>query len=177
MYDVPEQGGRRVVVTGASSGTGPEAAKRLAGAGAEVVLAVRTPATGEQARAGIRAEHPEAELEVRRLDLADQASAREFAEGIAAGGRPVNVLVNNAGAIAIRKRRPARRTIVPPQDVRTGTEPLLYAIADPGAYHGRANGLVGPTRKVAVPRGARSDDLAARLWRTAEELTGSCLPG
>lgn len=43
MYQVPNQTGRRIIVTGANSGTGKEAAKRLAAAGAEVVLAVRTP--------------------------------------------------------------------------------------------------------------------------------------
>ena len=57
MYAVPDQTGRYAVVTGANSGTGKETAKRLAGAGAEVVLAVRTAAKGEQAAAEIREVH------------------------------------------------------------------------------------------------------------------------
>ena len=58
MYVVPDQTGKLAVVTGANSGTGKEAAKRLAAAGARVVMAVRTVAKGEAARAEILAEHP-----------------------------------------------------------------------------------------------------------------------
>ena len=89
MYTVPDQAGRRVIVTGANSGTGKEAAMRLAEAGAHVIMAVRTPAKGEQARAEILGRHPEARLEVRRVDLADLASVREFSEGLLAEGTPV----------------------------------------------------------------------------------------
>ena len=88
MYTVPDQAGRLVVVTGANSGTGKEAARRLAEAGAHVIMAVRTPAKGEQARAEILARHPGARLEVRRVDLADLASVREFADGLLADGTP-----------------------------------------------------------------------------------------
>jgi NAD(P)-dependent dehydrogenase (short-subunit alcohol dehydrogenase family) len=58
MYRVPGQAGRLFVVKGANSGLGREAARRLAGAGAHVVLAVRTLAKGEQAREAILAEFP-----------------------------------------------------------------------------------------------------------------------
>ena len=104
MYEVPRQDGRRIVITGANSGTGKEAARRLAIAGAEVILAVRTPSKGEDARAEIEAEAPGARLEVRQLDLADLSSVREFASGIVADGRPLHVLVNNAGVMAPRRR-------------------------------------------------------------------------
>jgi NAD(P)-dependent dehydrogenase (short-subunit alcohol dehydrogenase family) len=100
MYTVPDQAGQRVIVTGANSGTGKEAARRLAEAGARVIMAVRTPAKGEQARAEILARHPGARLEVRRIDLADLASVREFSEGLLAEGTPVDVLINNAGVMA-----------------------------------------------------------------------------
>ncbi|TQM78665.1 short subunit dehydrogenase [Saccharothrix saharensis] len=104
MYEVPDQHGKYIVVTGANSGTGKEAAKRLAGAGADVVLAVRTGTKGEQAKAEILAAHPGATLEVRRLDLADQSSVRGFADGLVAAGRPVDVLVNNAGVMNVPAR-------------------------------------------------------------------------
>ena len=50
MYTVPDQTGRRIIITGANSGTGLEATRRLAAAGAEVVMAVRNLAKGEAAR-------------------------------------------------------------------------------------------------------------------------------
>jgi NAD(P)-dependent dehydrogenase (short-subunit alcohol dehydrogenase family) len=100
MYAVPDQAAKHIVVTGANSGTGKEAARRLAQAGAHVVLAVRTMAKGEQARAEILAAQPGAQLDVRRIDLADLASVQEFADGLIADGVPVDVLVNNAGVMA-----------------------------------------------------------------------------
>jgi NAD(P)-dependent dehydrogenase (short-subunit alcohol dehydrogenase family) len=100
MYSVPDQTGKLIVVTGANSGTGQEATRRLAAAGAHVVMAVRTVAKGEQARAEILAQHPGAQLEVRRVDLADLASVREFADGLFTGGTPIDLLINNAGVMA-----------------------------------------------------------------------------
>ena len=100
MYVVPDQSGKLAVVTGANSGTGKETTRRLAGAGARVVMAVRTVTKGEQARAEILAQHPHAQLEVRRVDLADLDSVKEFAEGLIADGAPLDVLVNNAGVMA-----------------------------------------------------------------------------
>jgi NAD(P)-dependent dehydrogenase (short-subunit alcohol dehydrogenase family) len=104
MYAVPDQAGKLIVVTGANSGIGKEAARRLAAAGAHVVLAVRTVAKGEQARAEILAQHPSARLEVRRVDLAELASVREFADGMATDGIPVDLLINNAGVMAPPRR-------------------------------------------------------------------------
>ncbi len=104
MYEVPALTGRTIVVTGANSGTGREAAKRLAAAGAEVIMAVRTPGKGEAAREEIVAEFPSAKLEVRRLDLAELASVQEFADRLIAEGRTVHALVNNAGVMAPPKR-------------------------------------------------------------------------
>ncbi len=104
MYVVPGQGGRTFVVTGANSGTGREAARRLAAAGARVVLGVRTPAKGEEARTAILAESPGADVLVRRLDLADLRSVREFADGLLADGTPVGALLNNAAVMAPTRR-------------------------------------------------------------------------
>ncbi|MFF3753585.1 SDR family oxidoreductase [Streptomyces sp. NPDC002018] len=100
MYTVPDLTGKLAVVTGANSGTGKEATRRLAAAGARVVMAVRTVAKGERARAEILAEHPRAQLDVRRIDLAELASVREFADGLLADGTSLDLLVNNAGVMA-----------------------------------------------------------------------------
>ncbi|MGW5719995.1 SDR family oxidoreductase [Amycolatopsis sp. NPDC003865] len=104
MYQVPDQHGKLAVVTGANSGTGKETAKRLAAAGADVVLAVRTPEKGEQARREILAAHSGARVEVRRIDLADLASVGAFADGLLAEGRPLDLLVNNAGVMTPPRR-------------------------------------------------------------------------
>ncbi len=90
--DIPSQDGRTALVTGANSGIGLVAARELARAGARVVLAVRDPARGEKAAAGIPGER-----EVRTLDLADLASVRELAEGWEGD---LDILVNNAGVMA-----------------------------------------------------------------------------
>jgi NAD(P)-dependent dehydrogenase (short-subunit alcohol dehydrogenase family) len=103
-YTVPQQNGRRFIVTGANSGTGLEATRRLALAGAEVVLAVRSVEKGEAAKSAILREAPDATLEVRRLDLADLASVREFAAGVVEDRRPVQALVNNAGVMIPPRR-------------------------------------------------------------------------
>jgi NAD(P)-dependent dehydrogenase (short-subunit alcohol dehydrogenase family) len=96
VYEVPDQSGRRIIVTGANSGTGLEATRRLAAAGAEVVMAVRNLAKGEAARADLLEAQPDARLELRHLDLAELASVRKFAAGI----DRVDTLVNNAGVMA-----------------------------------------------------------------------------
>ncbi|WP_305093994.1 oxidoreductase [Prescottella sp. R16] len=96
--DIVDQQGRTFVVTGANSGLGAEAATALVRAGAHVILACRDVGKGRDvaARLGERAE-------VRRLDLADLASVREFADSVDA----VDVLVDNAGVMAV----PLRRTV------------------------------------------------------------------
>ena len=71
---VPDQTGRRIVVTGASDGVGLGIATRLAAAGADVVMPVRNPAKGEAAVAKIRSAHPEARLTLESLDLSSLAS-------------------------------------------------------------------------------------------------------
>jgi NAD(P)-dependent dehydrogenase (short-subunit alcohol dehydrogenase family) len=89
---VPPQSGRRFVVTGASGGVGLATAQALAAAGGHVVLAVRNLDKGRAAATSIRGS-----VELGRLDVADLASVREFA----ASCGPVDVLVNNAGALAL----------------------------------------------------------------------------
>lgn len=117
MYEVADQHGRRFVITGANSGTGREAARRLAGAGASVVLAVRSPEKGETVRDEILREQPAAQLEVRQLDLADLSSVRSFAEGLLADGATLDVLVNNAGVMI----PPRRNTTVDGFELQFGT--------------------------------------------------------
>jgi NAD(P)-dependent dehydrogenase (short-subunit alcohol dehydrogenase family) len=103
--DMPPQTGRVAVVTGANSGLGQEIALALAVAGARVVLACRDRARAEAAAERIRNAAPPAELEVRALDLADLSSVRAFAEGFAADHDRLDLLVNNAGLMAVDEDR------------------------------------------------------------------------
>lgn len=104
MYEVPDQTGRTVVVTGANSGTGLESVRRLAAAGAHVVMAVRTLAKGEDAAERVRATVPEASLAVRRIDLASLSSVRAFADGLGRDHASIDTLVNNAGVMTPPQR-------------------------------------------------------------------------
>jgi len=104
VYIVPDQTGRHIVVTGANSGTGKEATARLAAAGARVTMAVRSLDKGEAARADILTRVPGADLHLRRIDLADLASVRAFADGMLADGERIDTLVNNAGVMIPPKR-------------------------------------------------------------------------
>jgi NAD(P)-dependent dehydrogenase (short-subunit alcohol dehydrogenase family) len=100
--DIPDQTGRLAVVTGANSGLGKSIARELGRAGATVVIAVRNTDKGEQAVADIRREVASAELSVQRLDLADLASVRSFAQAF--DHDHLDVLVNNAGIMAPPRR-------------------------------------------------------------------------
>jgi NAD(P)-dependent dehydrogenase (short-subunit alcohol dehydrogenase family) len=104
---MPDQRGRLVVITGANSGIGFEAAKALAGKGARVILAVRSATKGQAAIEKIRAAHPRAQVELEMLDLADLASVRAFAERFSARYSALPVLINNAGVMATPYRRTA----------------------------------------------------------------------
>ena len=105
---IPSLAGLRAVVTGANSGLGYETALALAAHGAQVTMAVRDTAKGDAAAQQIRAQAPQASIEVRRLDLADLASIDEFAwlwrESHPDG---LDMLINNAGIMAIPRRETA----------------------------------------------------------------------
>jgi NAD(P)-dependent dehydrogenase (short-subunit alcohol dehydrogenase family) len=90
--------GRRAIVTGGSSGLGIETARALAGAGAEVTLAVRDTDAGKRTAADITATTGNPAVHVNRLDLADQASVAAF---VANWSGPLQLLVNNAGIMAL----------------------------------------------------------------------------
>jgi NAD(P)-dependent dehydrogenase (short-subunit alcohol dehydrogenase family) len=97
--DIPDQAGALAVVTGANSGLGLGITRRLAAAGAEVILAVRNPEKGRQAMQDLLAENPGARLSVELIDLASLRSIADFVARLIAAGRPLNLLINNAGVM------------------------------------------------------------------------------
>jgi NAD(P)-dependent dehydrogenase (short-subunit alcohol dehydrogenase family) len=91
--DIPDLAGQTVIVTGANSGIGLEAAKALTAHGARVILAVRDEAKGTKAAGSLPAPGMN---EVRPLDLASLDSVRAFARDWSG---PVDLLINNAGVM------------------------------------------------------------------------------
>jgi NAD(P)-dependent dehydrogenase (short-subunit alcohol dehydrogenase family) len=98
--EIPDQHGRTVVVTGANSGLGLVTSRELARAGASVVMGCRNVDKGESAASEIRVEVPEAEVQVKQLDLADLSSVEVFAAGL----DHLDLLINNAGVMAPPRR-------------------------------------------------------------------------
>jgi NAD(P)-dependent dehydrogenase (short-subunit alcohol dehydrogenase family) len=103
--DVPDLSGRVAVVTGANAGVGWESSAVLAAAGAHVVMAARDPDRADAARARLIEAHPRASVEVVALDLASLESIRRAAATIASHHARVDVLVNNAGVMAVPEGR------------------------------------------------------------------------
>jgi hypothetical protein len=90
--DLPSFTGRTVIITGSNSGLGAITARELARNGAKIVMAVRNTSKGEAAAREIPGQ-----VEVRRLDLQDLSSVRQFADGIGTA----DILINNAGVMAV----------------------------------------------------------------------------
>jgi NAD(P)-dependent dehydrogenase (short-subunit alcohol dehydrogenase family) len=104
IKNIPSQTGRTAIVTGATSGIGYETALALAGAGAKVVMASRNQKKGAEAQTRIRATHPKADVSFETLDLASLDSVATFAERISQETPRLDLLVNNAGVMAIPTR-------------------------------------------------------------------------
>lgn len=103
--EVPDLRGRFVVVTGANSGLGFGLTKRLSAAGADVVMAIRDRAKGEAAIAAICRDVPSAKLTIKRLDLSSLKSVAALSEELTAQGRPIDILINNAGIMTPPRRQ------------------------------------------------------------------------
>jgi len=103
--NIPDLSGKTAVVTGGNGGLGLESAKALAGAGAHVVMAARNQDKAQAAYDEIVSEYPDASLEIVELDLASQESTKAAAASIAAAHPQIDILINNAGLMALPERR------------------------------------------------------------------------
>ena len=154
--------GRLAVVTGASDGIGLGIATRLAAAGAEIVLPVRNRRKGEAAADAIRTRAPGATVSLRELDLSSLGSVAALGVMLRGEGRPIHILVNNAGVMT----PPRRATTVDGFELQFGTNHLghvaLVAHLLPLLRAGRAR--VTSQLSVAARRGRIAwDDLQAQV--------------
>ena len=137
IEDIPSQAGRTVIITGATSGIGYATAKVLADRGARVVIAARNEAKAAEAVARIGGA-----TETRPLDLADLDSVREFAAG---WDEPIDILINNAGVMAVPLSRTAQGFELQFGTNHLGhfalTNLLLPKITDPGRAGGKSGSV------------------------------------
>jgi NAD(P)-dependent dehydrogenase (short-subunit alcohol dehydrogenase family) len=107
LTDAPRQDGRTAVITGANAGLGYQIALGLATIGAHVVMACRSTDKAEVAASRIRQQVPGTSVEVLQLDLASLDSVAAFVGELRASRQHLDVLVNNAGIMAVDKGRTA----------------------------------------------------------------------
>jgi NAD(P)-dependent dehydrogenase (short-subunit alcohol dehydrogenase family) len=107
--NIPSQKGKTIIITGANSGLGLEAAKVLSSKGARVIMAVRSITKGQDAIAEINREYPTAQLELMQLDLSDLESIRNFADEFKQRHTQIDVLINNAGVMWPPKREETKQ--------------------------------------------------------------------
>jgi NAD(P)-dependent dehydrogenase (short-subunit alcohol dehydrogenase family) len=141
--------GRRVLITGASSGIGRAAAVALAAAGAHVLMVCRDPSRGRAARDEAVERSGNESVEVLLADLSVQARVRDLAAGLRRRGLPLHVLINNAGIL-----EPARRVGADGIELTWATNVL--------SYHLLTELLLGPLR----------DGAPSRVVNVASEMAG-----
>jgi len=155
---LPDLGGRRVLVTGASDGIGLEIASRFAGAGAQVVMPVRNRGKGTAAAARITREHPGAAVVLEDLDLSSLESVATLADRLRSEGTPIDVVVGNAGVM----NPPERQTTRDGFELQFGTNHLGHVALVGGLLPllRAAGGRVVMQSSVAAQRASiRWDDL------------------
>ncbi|GAA2588136.1 oxidoreductase [Actinomadura fulvescens] len=154
--EIPDLSGRRAVVTGANSGIGFHTALELARHGASVVLACRSMERGQQAHDRIMSAVPAGEVALAPLDLADLSSVRTFAG--THGAAPLDLLVNNAGVMAL-----PHRTTADGFEMQFGTNHLghfaLTGLLLPALLAASAPRVVTVTSGIAYVGRLRFDDL------------------
>ena len=148
---VPDLSGKLAVVTGSNSGLGLGLTTRLAAAGADVIMAIRNRAKGEAAIEQIRATVPNAKLTIKSLDLSSLASVKALGEELNAEGRPIDILINNAG-------------IMQPPDRETTADGFELQFGGNHLGHFALTGHLLPLLRAASnPRVTSLSSLAARM--------------
>jgi NAD(P)-dependent dehydrogenase (short-subunit alcohol dehydrogenase family) len=150
VADIPSLNGKLAVVTGATGGLGYETALALARVGAEVLVTGRNEEKGRVATEQIKRAVPSAKVRFAMIDLASLASIHAFAESMLANGRPLDLLINNAGVMDL----PTRRLTEDGFELQFGTNHL--------SHFALAALLLPLLRKAQAPRVVNVSSLAHR---------------
>lgn len=97
--NIADQTGKVIIITGSTSGIGKAGAEILADKNATIVMAVRNTQKGENVAKEIKSKYPNAQIDVRKLDLSSLKSVKEFADGFNQNYARLDVLINNAGVM------------------------------------------------------------------------------
>jgi NAD(P)-dependent dehydrogenase (short-subunit alcohol dehydrogenase family) len=98
--NIPDQTGKIIIITGATSGLGKQATNVLAGKNATIIMAVRNIKKAETVASEIKVEFPDAKLDIRQLDLGSLNSIKTFATDFSKAYDKLDILINNAGVMA-----------------------------------------------------------------------------
>ncbi|GAA2751174.1 SDR family oxidoreductase [Amnibacterium kyonggiense] len=158
--DIPDLSGQRALVTGASDGIGLVIATRLARAGAEVLLPVRNRRKGEAALATVLRQAPGAEVALHDLDLSSLASVRDLAARLQDEGRPIRLLVNNAGVMT----PPSRQTTTDGFELQLGTNHLGHVALVAGLLPLLRAGGATVTSQISVAANSGAVNWADLNW-------------
>lgn len=98
--NIPDLKGKVIIVTGATSGLGKEATRILTQKNATIIMAVRNTKKAEAVAQEIKKQHPNAQIDIKEMDLSSLASVKLFANGVLKNYDQLDVLINNAGIMA-----------------------------------------------------------------------------
>jgi len=118
--NIPDQTGKNIIITGATSGIGFEAAMVLSQKNATIIMAARNPEKGKEAVKRIKDKNAKARLELMKLDLADLNSVHAFSVEFHAKYSALHVLLNNAGIMHPKQREETKQNF----EIQFGTNHL-----------------------------------------------------
>ncbi len=164
---IPDLSGKLAVVTGASDGIGFVIATRLAGAGAEVIMPVRNPAKGEKAADRIRGLVPGAKIATRGLDLSLLDSVSTLADQLVGEGRPIDILINNAGVM----NPPSRQVTKDGFELQFGTNHLGHFALTQGLLPLLRQGRARVTHQTSVAARSGAINWGDLNWENSYDVS------
>ncbi|MCS3781168.1 SDR family oxidoreductase [Tsukamurella ocularis] len=166
---LPDLSGKRAVVTGGTDGIGLGIARRLSAAGADVVLPARNAAKAEAAVAAIGAAVPAATVSTLPLDLSSLASVEALGRTLLDDGRPIDLLINNAGVMT----PPTRQTTADGFELQFGTNHLGHVALVAHLLPLLRAGQARVTSQISIAANERSINWDDLNWETSYNGSGA----